>query len=179
VNCIVSKQVIQDVLDILLSPFKKKITKISQVTKDSTPLTLLQVVEETEDVEEKIDKIKVETDRSQDVLVRRQTVIDHVCVINNIAAEDEATTDSKHHVHGAAEGQEDGNEAGDAETHQSCEEEGPQAGEVILGLEGKYGQPKEDADRDEESLKDECRVDKRHGNAQCESLEKREGREKN
>ena len=58
--------------------------------------------------------LEVKTDGAHDVLVRRQALVDDIGVVDNVTAEDEATTNSEDEVHGTAEGDEDANEAGHA-----------------------------------------------------------------
>jgi len=112
-------------------------------------LTVLDIVEKTEDVKEEIDKIEVKTDGAHDVLVRRQALVDDIGVVDNVTAEDEATTNGEDKVHGTAEGDEDANKAGHAKGDETTKKEGTHSFKVILGLEGEQGQPKEDTDCDE------------------------------
>ena len=56
--------------------------------------------------------LDVKADGRRDVLVVREPVGDHVRVIDDVAAEQQATTSCEDEVHGAAEGNEDPNNAG-------------------------------------------------------------------
>ena len=56
--------------------------------------------------------LDVEANGRRNVLVVREPVGDHVRVIDDVAAEQQATTSGEDEVHGAAEGNEDPNDAG-------------------------------------------------------------------
>jgi len=112
-------------------------------------LSVLNIIEETQDVKEEIDEIKVKTDRAHDVLVRRQALVNDIGVVDDVTAKDEATTNCEDKVHGAAKGDEDANEAGHAKGHEAAKQEGAHSFKVILGLEGEQGQSKEDTNCDE------------------------------
>lgn len=56
--------------------------------------------------------LQVEADRRKDVLVRRQPLRDHVGVVDDVPAEDQAAANGEDQVHGAAERHEDADKAG-------------------------------------------------------------------
>lgn len=56
--------------------------------------------------------LQVEADRREDVLVRRQPLRDHVGVVDDVPAEDQAAANGEDQVHGAAERHEDADETG-------------------------------------------------------------------
>jgi len=130
----------------------------------------LGVAEETEDVEEKVDEVEVKTDRAHDVFVGRQALVDEICVIDDVSAEDEATTNREDKVHGAAERDENSNEASHTKSDKASEQEGSHSFEVILRLEGKQGQTKKDTDCDGQSLKDDDIWIERNRYTECEGL---------
>lgn len=57
------------------------------------------------------DVLKIQANRSHDVLVGRQPPINNVCVIHNVTAEDKAAARSVYDVHGPAEGDENADDA--------------------------------------------------------------------
>ena len=58
------------------------------------------------------DLLKVQTDRSHNKFIGRETFVDHIRVIHDVAAEDQTSADSIHDVHRVAEGDEDADDAG-------------------------------------------------------------------
>jgi hypothetical protein len=63
----------------------------------------LHVAQETEDVKEEVDEIKIEANRSQDVLVRRETAVDEVRVIDDISTEQQRASDGVNEIESGAE----------------------------------------------------------------------------
>jgi hypothetical protein len=74
-------------------------------------LTILYVVQETEDIEEEVDEIEVKANCPHDVLIRRESVIDEVCVVDDITTEEQSTSNSEYEIEGRAEGDEHANKA--------------------------------------------------------------------
>jgi len=66
-------------------------------------LIILEVIEKAKNVDEKIDEIEVKRNGAHDVLIRRKAFVDHVCILDNIAAEEEASSNCENEVHGTAE----------------------------------------------------------------------------
>lgn len=62
---------------------------------DRIPLVSAESLHDAEDVEEEVDKVEVEIDRGQDVLLRRQLVHDHVRVKDDEAAEEDCASDGE------------------------------------------------------------------------------------
>jgi len=109
--------------------------------------TLLQVVEEAQDAQEQVDEVEVEADSAHDKLIRRKLRVNEVRVVDDVAREDEASTNCIDQVHRFAEGDEELYEAGHAESNQGPEEEWAHPFKIILGLESKDGQANEYAKR--------------------------------
>jgi len=78
------------------------------------------------------DALKVQADSTHNILIRRKALVDGICVIDNVTAEDEASDDGVYDVSRAAERQEVGNETGHAEGDEGAEKERAHAGEIIL-----------------------------------------------
>ena len=55
--------------------------------------------------------LQVETDRGGDVLIRRQSLGDHVRVVDDVAAEYQAPSHREDEIHGTAEGDDDPDKA--------------------------------------------------------------------
>jgi len=111
-------------------------------------LTILDVVEDTEDAQEEVDEVKVQANSTNNELIRGQSFVDHIRIKHNISTEDQSTKTAVNEVNGLWEWEEDANEAGDDQSDETREEEGGHPGEVILGLEGKQGQAAEDGEGD-------------------------------
>lgn len=62
----------------------------------------MEVVEKAKNAHEEIDEIEVKRNSAYDILIRRKTFVDHVCVIDDIAAEEEASSNCVNEVHGPA-----------------------------------------------------------------------------
>jgi len=78
------------------------------------------------------DALKIQTDSTHNILIRRKALVDGICVIDNVTAEDEASDDGVYDVGRAAERQEVGNETGHAKGDKRAEKERAHAGEIIL-----------------------------------------------
>ena len=53
--------------------------------------------------------LEIKRNGAHDVLVGRKTLVDDVCVVYDISAEKEATSNGENEIHGAAEWHEDAN----------------------------------------------------------------------
>ena len=60
----------------------------------------------------KSNSLKVQADSPQDILIRRQPILNHVRVVHDISAEDEASKDGVNEINCLAEGDEDADETG-------------------------------------------------------------------
>ena len=67
------------------------------------PSTVLHVAQETEDAEEEVDEIKIETNRPQDVLVWGEAAVDEVRVIDDVSAEQQSPTNGVNETESGAE----------------------------------------------------------------------------
>lgn len=63
-------------------------------------------------MQDAIDLLKIQTDSSHDELIRRKPAVNHICVIDDVTAENEATTNCIDEIHCVTERNENPNDAG-------------------------------------------------------------------
>lgn len=117
-------------------------------------LTVLQVVEQTEDAEEQIDEVEIKADSPHNVFVRGKLGVDDISIVNDVAGEEQAAPDRVDEVHGLVEGDDHPHKPSHAESDQTAEQPRAHSFEIIFGLEGEQRQSDEDAERDQKCLKD-------------------------
>lgn len=84
-------------------------------------LVVPTTVQKSQDVEEKVDDVKVERDDGKDPFVWTEPASDHVGVVDNVAAENEAAGPSHDEIEGLAEWYEDLHEANPYQEQESRE----------------------------------------------------------
>jgi len=138
---------------------------------------LLDIVEQTKNADEQVDKIEVQRDGAHDELVRTKLLRDDVGIENNVPAKEEAPSTSVDEVHSLAKGHEHANDTSHHEYKQTAEQEWTHSGKVIFALESKERETEENAKCDQHSLKHDDAVIVGHNQADTEGLEDRKSRE--
>ena len=93
--------------------------------------------------------LKVKTDSSEDVFIRRQPLRNQMRVIDDIPTEQERPDDGVHQVHRLVERKDNANETRHEERYEDTEQPGAHSRKVVLGLEGEEGEADEDTQRDQ------------------------------
>jgi len=76
--------------------------------------------------------LEVKADSAHNVLIRRETLVDHVGVVDDISTEKEGADDGIDEIESTVEREEDGNKASEDHRDQGGEKEWPHARKVIL-----------------------------------------------
>jgi len=136
---------------------------------------VLEVIEETKDVDKEVDKVKVKADSTHNVFVRGKSLVDDVGIIDDVTTEEEAAQYRKNKIDGTVEGEEDGNQSGHNKCEEKTEKERTHTGEIILGLQSEKGQSQEHTDGNKQCLKDNNVVIEGDGDTEGEGFHNREG----
>jgi len=76
--------------------------------------------------------LEVEADSAHDIFIRREALVDHVSVVDDISAEKEGADDGIDEVESVIEWEENRNETSEDHRNQGGKKERAHAGEVIL-----------------------------------------------
>jgi len=126
---------------------------LDEISQSMSTLTILEVVEKAENVEEEIDEIQVETDSAHNKFIRGQLCVDDVGVVHDVTTKEEASTDGHDKIHCFAEWDENSNKASHHHGNESAKQEWSHAREVILRLESEQRKSDENTQSDQQGLK--------------------------
>lgn len=116
------------------------------------PSAIFDIVQETENIDEEVDKVEIEADGTHDKLIRREFGVDHVGIIDDITTEQETSSDSENQVHCLAEWDKGVDKPSHQQRNKTAKQEGTHSREIILGLKSEQGQSDEYTKCDKQCL---------------------------
>ena len=127
---------------------------------ETSPASLVVrgAVENSQDREEQIDHIQIETDRGGNFFLNVVVAHDQLGVDQDIGAEQESADTAVDEFHGAIVGKEGGHEAKDDQDPEQAKHIRHPAGEVIFRLARKQRQSDKDAQRQDQRLQHDPRL---------------------
>jgi len=138
---------------------------------------VVDVVQDAEDAQEKVQEVEIERNGTHNVLVRRQLLVDEEGVKDDVSRKDETSSGGVNEVHGAVEGNEDADESGGDKGQEATKQEWCHSRKVVLRLEREERQAEEYNDSDEKGLKDDSGLVKGDNYANRERFHECESRE--